>query len=266
MFLTDEPTAPSLGIDLPVWKVRVTARAPLIEGVVVQIDTPLINEDSDNLQVGDDTSGIVNVTYAQAGAARTGRLIGVALGTVGDNQRGYVALRGAIKMLVSGTGTVGDALTVASQVSGNRLVGIALESWTTTSLIKVLFDGVAGFGTYLATAAEDSPVVNITSPADGAEYEQGDVITFTATATDTTDGDVSASLDWTSDIDGAIATNDASFTKSDLSLGRHLITATAQDSDGPPNEGSDSITITITRAGGIHDPPVGGQSDGIVPE
>lgn len=259
MFLTDEPTAPSLGIDLPLWKVRVTARAPLVRGMVVQLDTPLINEDSDNLRVGDDTSGIVNATYVQASAARTGRLIGVTLAAINDTQRGYVALRGIVDVWVSGTGSAGDAITVASDVSGNRLIGIALEAWSTTALIRVLFDGIAGFGTFLESAAVDFPVVTITSPADGAEFDEGDSITFTATATDATDGDVSASLDWTSSLDGAIATNDASFVKSDLTPGLHLITATAQDSDGPPNEGSDSIVIFVHEAAGgasqLNDPP-----------
>lgn len=255
MFLTDEPTAPALGLDLPPWRVRVIARAPIIEGLPVQLDTPLLNDDTDNMQVAEDSSGLVNATYTQASAARTGRLIGLGLESIGDNQRGYVLLRGLAKMWVTGTGSAGDAISVGNTENGNRFVAIALEAWTTLSLINVLFDGVSAFGVYLATPDNSAPVVTITSPPDGSEFVTGVTITFTGTAIDLEDGDISATLDWTSDVDGVIATNDNSFTKSDLSVGRHLITASTTDSGG--KSGSDAIVVTITHPGGDHDPPDG---------
>ena len=87
------------------------------------------------------------------------------------------------------------------------------------------------------------PVVTITSPADGANFNEGDNISFTGTATDPQDGDVTASLDWTSDLEiGSIGT-EGSFSTSTLSVGTHVIKATATDSDF--NTGFDSISITI---------------------
>lgn len=257
-----EPTAAALGIDLPIVRVRGVAQNPLVLGLPAQFDGSINNVDTDNLRVAEEGSGLVNLVYVSGNGARTGRIITLAEGDIGDKQKGTVNVRGLTRMWVSGTGSSGDAISVGGSANGNRIVGISLESWSGHSLIEALFDGVSGFGVLLMGAQEDFPVVDITSPEDGAEYEEGAEITFTATATDATDGDVSASLDWTSDVDGTIATNDASFTKDNLSLGRHLITATAQDSG--LNEGSDSIVITIIPAGGgnQHDDP-GGSGGGI---
>ena len=84
------------------------------------------------------------------------------------------------------------------------------------------------------------PIVAITDPADGSISVSGDLVTFTGTASDPEDGDLSASLDWTSSLDGAIGTG-ASFGTSSLSVGTHTITASATDSDTNTNV----ATITI---------------------
>jgi hypothetical protein len=87
----------------------------------------------------------------------------------------------------------------------------------------------------------DPPTVQITSPASGATFAFGSAVTFSGIATDAFDGDLGASLRWTSDRDGAIGTG-ASFSRSSLSAGVHAITATATDSHGL----SHSATITVT--------------------
>jgi hypothetical protein len=84
--------------------------------------------------------------------------------------------------------------------------------------------------------------VAISSPADGASSVETDSVTFTGTATDTQDGDLAASLAWTSDLDGAIGAG-ASFPLTSLSVGTHLITASVTDSHGAP--GSAQITISV---------------------
>ncbi|MEM1085023.1 MAG: Ig-like domain-containing protein, partial [Verrucomicrobiota bacterium] len=86
------------------------------------------------------------------------------------------------------------------------------------------------------------PVVAITSPADASTSNEGDSVTFTATATDTEDGNVEASLSWSSDVDGVIGTG-ATFNYAALTPGPHVITATATDSGSA--EGSDSVSITV---------------------
>ncbi|MDX1746051.1 MAG: sialidase family protein, partial [Halobacteriales archaeon] len=49
-----------------------------------------------------------------------------------------------------------------------------------------------------------SPAVSITAPADGSTFDLGASVSFTGTASDTEDGDLSSGLSWSSSIDGAI--------------------------------------------------------------
>lgn len=95
-------------------------------------------------------------------------------------------------------------------------------------------------------AVEGIPVITIISPANGSSFVEGTSITFTGTATDADNNDLSDQLIWTSNRDGNIGSG-ASFEKSDLSLGVHTITASATDTDNG-NTGSRSITVTITSA------------------
>ena len=80
--------------------------------------------------------------------------------------------------------------------------------------------------------------------------DEGDMITFTGTADDVGDGDLSASIDWSSDLDGFIGTG-ASVPTSALRVGVHTITAEAADVDNAT--GSDSIGVTIQAVGGTGD-------------
>lgn len=84
------------------------------------------------------------------------------------------------------------------------------------------------------------PTVSITNPTDGSTFDSGATISFVGTATDE-DGDLAASLVWTSSIDEQIGIG-GSFSTT-LSDGNHTITASVIDSGGKP--GSDSISITV---------------------
>jgi len=76
---------------------------------------------------------------------------------------------------------------------------------------------------------------------------EGDAVTFSGSASDAEDGDLSASLVWTSDLDGQIGSG-ASFTTSGLSVGGHTVTASATDSAGA--SGSDAVGVTVDSATG----------------
>jgi hypothetical protein len=102
--------------------------------------------------------------------------------------------------------------------------------------------GLAGSDPIALTVTNTAPVVTITAPPDGSRVAQGDPVTLTGTATDAEDGDLSASLAWVSDRDGALGTG-ASVTRSDLSVGLHTITASVTDSGGLA--GSDPIALTV---------------------
>jgi hypothetical protein len=86
-------------------------------------------------------------------------------------------------------------------------------------------------------------VVDITAPGSGSSFAAGTAITFTGTATDAEDGNISASITWSSSINGTFGTG-ASVTTSSLSAGTHTITASATDSGSLT--GSDAISVTVT--------------------
>jgi hypothetical protein len=94
------------------------------------------------------------------------------------------------------------------------------------------------------------PGVVITAPASGVEVRQGDAIGFSAVADDPTEGDLSAGLIWSSDLDGDFGSG-ASFSYAGLSFGAHLITARVTDAEGAT--GSASVTVVIDASGA---PPV----------
>jgi hypothetical protein len=96
--------------------------------------------------------------------------------------------------------------------------------------------------------ANTPPTVAITAPPDGAILGETLPITFSGTASDAEDGDLTDDLEWTSDLDGPIGTG-GSFSTT-LSLGVHLITASVIDSGGDP--GADSISVTVTCIGDLN--------------
>jgi uncharacterized protein YjiK len=108
--------------------------------------------------------------------------------------------------------------------------------------------GLAGSATVNITViANTAPVVTITSPVEGSSTVLGQKVSFAGTALDTEDGSRTASLRWTSSLDGLIGTG-SSFTKTNLTLGTHVITATATDLGGL--QGSSSVTIVVVENSG----------------
>jgi subtilisin len=92
-----------------------------------------------------------------------------------------------------------------------------------------------------AGPVNEIPTVSITSPADDSAFESGVSVDFAGTAIDSEDDDLTASLIWTSDIDGQIGTG-GSFSTT-ISDGNHTITASVTDSGSAT--GSASISITM---------------------
>ena len=86
--------------------------------------------------------------------------------------------------------------------------------------------------------SNSAPTVQITAPGDQAEFADGQLIGFHAAATDVEDGDLSASVIWTSSLDGSIAANTT------LSPGNHIITASVSDSGNL--SATDSVSVTVS--------------------
>lgn len=91
------------------------------------------------------------------------------------------------------------------------------------------------------------PTAEINLPASGAEFTIGQSISFQGTGSDSEDGPLTgSSLVWESSLDGQLGTGIV-FSRSDLSLGTHLIRLIATDSDGA----ADTAAISI----GVGEPP-----------
>ncbi len=91
--------------------------------------------------------------------------------------------------------------------------------------------------------ANTAPSVSIAAPSGGSSFVQGTSVTFWATASDSEDGNLGASVVWTSSRDGQFGTG-ATFSTSSLSVGTHTITASVTDSGGLSDSATTSITIT----------------------
>ena len=101
-----------------------------------------------------------------------------------------------------------------------------------------------------STGGNQSPVVGITAPADGATLNTPSAVNLAGTAEDPEDGTIDgADLLWTSDVDGTLGSGSTLTTP--LSEGLHQIELTATDSEGA--QGLDAISITVTS---INEPPL----------
>jgi hypothetical protein len=99
----------------------------------------------------------------------------------------------------------------------------------------------------LTIAANTAPSVSIALPTPFSTSLTGEALLFSGSASDVEDGDLGASLVWTSDLDGSIGSGE-SFATSSLSEGTHLVTASALDSHGLSGEDS-VVTIRLPEPG-----------------
>ncbi len=156
------------------------------------------------------------------------------VGTASDTEDGD--LTSSLSWTSSLDGAIGNggSFTTSSLSSGTHVI--------TASVTDV--GGLSSSDTITLTV-NGGPSASITSPADGSSVNVGASVSFVGTASDTEDGDLTSSLSWTSDLDGAIGTG-GSFTTSSLSSGTHVITASVTDAGGLSS--SDTITLTVNAA------------------
>ncbi|HXV63547.1 MAG TPA: hypothetical protein VEK15_22790 [Vicinamibacteria bacterium] len=154
-------------------------------------------------------------------------------------------------------GNLAANLVWTSDVDGNIGTGASFSTSTLSlgfhSITASVMDsgGLIGSDAITIKVGNFAPTATITAPADGSFFNESDTILFTGTANDTEDGDLTASLGWTSSIDGLIG-NGGSFSTSALSTGVHTVTASVTDSGGL--DGTDQIIISVVPPG--ETPPV----------
>jgi subtilisin len=183
----------------------------------------------------------------RASFSSTGDIVELAAPGVGINSTklggGYVEYNGTSMASPHVAGTA--ALVIAAGIADVRT---QLQT-TADDLGDAGRDPKYGFGLVDADEAagtpppppNDAPTVSITSPADGSTFASGAAIDFAGTASDTEDGDLTASLAWTSSIDGPIGAG-GNFSTT-LTDGNHTITASVTDSGGKTGSASRGITV-----------------------
>lgn len=144
------------------------------------------------------------------------------------------AIVDAAGLTFSGTGSQ-RTLSITPLTGSSGSVNIDVTVSDASSNASEAFD--------LTVTLNNPPSITVTSPADGAAFLDTDVVSLQAGATDVEDGDVSASLSWTSDIDGLIGTGPSQSVQ--LSEGVHAVTVTATDSLGK----SASTVLTLYSYG-----------------
>ena len=83
------------------------------------------------------------------------------------------------------------------------------------------------------------PQLTLLSPSSGSLFMLQEIVKLTATANDLEDGNISALIQWSSNLDGSLGTGGA--LKANLSLGQHTLTARITDSHG----GTHALTTVI---------------------
>lgn len=94
------------------------------------------------------------------------------------------------------------------------------------------------------------PQVTLTSPVDGGVFTEGDAIALYGAAFDAEEGDLTSSLAWSSDLDGALGTG-GTLLVSNFSVGTHLLTASVIDGTGRSDSASVSIEIQSILSVGL---------------
>jgi hypothetical protein len=154
-------------------------------------------------------------------------------------------------------GDISNNIRWSSNLDGNLGTGASISVFRMTIGTHLITasvtdtDGLTTSITITIRIVDDRPpVVTITSPDSGVTYNTGTRITFTGTAVDATDGNLTSQLIWRSSITGQIGTG-GSFSYSSLPAGVHTIIASVTDSDGLI--GSASVVIYVVEH---NDPPV----------
>ncbi|MCW5776048.1 MAG: S8 family serine peptidase [Phycisphaeraceae bacterium] len=125
--------------------------------------------------------------------------------------------------------------TVYQQVMTTTRPIAALANITVTG-------GVVNAADAVGYTPNQPPVLTVTGPANGSVFVVGTPVTFSGTAIDPEDGNISSQIVWVSHADGVIGTG-ANVTTSSLSLGIHYMMPSVTDSGGLTDDDFFSIQI-----------------------
>lgn len=180
-------------------------------------------------------SGLADVSVQNGSSAQIDFVIGDNDTALSDLSFSFIIANPSIinqsDLSVTGSG-VARVLTIAPNTS---LLG-------STDVTLTVSDGVnSASATFQLTVSNSSPVITISLPVNNDNFTDTDLISLQAVATDLEDGDISAGIQWSSDIDGVLGIGD--FIGATLSAGTHVITALSQDSGAL--SASDSVNVNV---------------------
>ena len=168
-------------------------------------------------------------------------------GQAGANERSP-DLKVIIQEIVDQSGWAeGNALALLFSGSGERVATTYNEDPSAAAVLHV--------GYVVGPGQNTLPDVSITAPGDGTSVSQGTELTFTGTADDDQDGDLSAAIGWHSNLAGNLGSG--SSVSATLAIGVHTITASATDSGLLTGTAQIAVTVTIAQ---IDVPGVVGQA------
>ena len=151
-------------------------------------------------------------------------------------------------------GTITSSLSWSSSIdgtfgSGSPVVISTLSVGTHTITASVTDSGGLSDSDQISITinpANTAPTLTITAPSNGSSYDVGTNVTFTGSANDNEEGNISSSISWLSNLDGSLGSG-ASVSTSSLSIGTHTITASVTDAGGLSD--TDQISVTINAVG-----------------
>ncbi len=166
----------------------------------------------------------------------------------------------AVTFSATATDTEDGSITTSIRWSSNRDGELGTGGSLTTSILtqgehqvtaQVTDSGNETVSQYVtvtvnAPHVNAAPVVTISSPTSNVDIVSGDSLTFTATATDAEEGDLSSSIVWLSSLDGALGQG-SSVVAGTLSVGTHEISAIITDAANASHQQNRTVTVAQTQ-------------------
>jgi hypothetical protein len=127
----------------------------------------------------------------------------------------------------------------------------AMPSYCDTTQLTLEADDVSGIESLYppsgggSSPANTAPSLTVSSPANNASFLDTALISFSASASDVQDGNLTGSIRWTSNLLPGITLTGGSFART-LPLGTHLLTASVTDSGNL--SASRTVTVVVTAS------------------
>jgi hypothetical protein len=215
----------------------------------------------------DDITGLQALYPGSGGSTNTAPTVAISAPSHGSSVAQGTAFTFSGSASDTQDGTLTSSLVWTSNLDGQIGTGSgfsrALSVGTHTVTARAVDSGGLStskqVGVTVLASTNTAPGITILSPVNGTSVVQGTATTFSGSATDAEDGTLTASLVWTSSLDGQIGTG-TGFSRT-LSVGSHTITAKVVDSGAlftskqvgvtvtAPSNTAPTVTITAPSSG-----------------